>query len=165
MLSSYKYPGSPSLSSKFTLSLFSVCQEALSEMQITNWSRSLKPRQAKVATIKSKIRKWKDLTVGWICPSKTWNCSVSSREGAREKPWHANRHNGIKLTNKGRGPVRPELKDCSMHTNRPHAPIQEPFPKDLQTHKGWHPSPTLRTVGRAEKAASSICVFRSVWRL
>lgn len=34
----------------------------------------------------------------------------------------ANRDNGIKLTNKGRGLVRPRLKDCSMHTNRLLAP-------------------------------------------
>ena len=104
---------------------------------------------------------------------------ISSSKGLklqREQPRRCQRETlavptgimALRLTNKGRRLFRPGLKDCSMHTNRLPAPIQEPFPKDFQIHKGWHPTPTLHTTasvyraGPSGKAASSSCVLRGV---
>lgn len=118
--------------------------------------------QAKVGTIKSKVREWtarEDLLVPCAFLLQGFSTAAWAAEKVPERnTGSANRHNGIKLTNKGRGPVRPRLKDCSVHTNRPPAPIQEPFPKHLQTHKGWHPTPTLQSAGPIRKR----CVFRCV---
>lgn len=70
----------------------------------------------------------------------------------------ANQHNGIKAANKGKGLVGPGLKDCSVHASTLPSPVQQPFPWCLETHKGWHPTPTLRGAGPSGRAGSVLGV-------
>lgn len=79
----------------------------------------------------------------------------------------ANKHNGIKAANKGKGPVGLRLKDCSVHASTLPAPVQQPFPRRLETHKGWHPTPTLQGAGPSGRAGSvlGVCYKQALTRL
>lgn len=71
----------------------------------------------------------------------------------------ANEHNGIKAANQGKkGPVVLRLKDCSVHARTLRAAIQQPFPRRSETHKGWHPTPTLQGGGQPGRAGSVLGV-------
>lgn len=137
------------------------------KMLITSWSRSSGARQSKVGPIKKKseIRKWKArgryISVDWVSPSKKWNCSVSS--GGRCQRETLAVPIGIMALNsliRGEGWSAPGWKTAVCTQTGCLRPIQEPFPKDLQIHKGWHPTPTLRTAGPSGKVASWSRVFK-----
>lgn len=140
-----------------------LCVSTLITLFAVNYKLEHRWGRRKVGTIKSKVREWtarEDLLVLCAFLLQGFSTAAWAAEKVPERnTGSANRHNGIKLTNKGRGPVRPRLKDCSMHTNRPPAPIQEPFPKHLQTHKGWLPTPTLQSAGPSENVVClGVCV-------
>lgn len=77
----------------------------------------------------------------------------------------ANEHNGIKAANKGKGLVGLELKDCSVHASTLPAPVQQPFPWRSETHKGWHPTPTLQGASRRAGSVLGVHYKQALTRL
>lgn len=97
----YKYAGDTGLNTKRPPPSVRAVKKAFCKISTSNWNRSgchAGEIELKKAENKKMENERGHISVKWISPSKTSNCSVSSGEHARERSTGtANRHNGIKV--------------------------------------------------------------------